>query len=223
MSYRCARCCEYKEENAFGLDKNDNRRKTCERCYQGVLQFYQNQRNQHPVITDDNWKQALPIEYPDLWCSKLGLVYNNRTGRVIGSVMKDGYLMVNINKKGHRVHHLIYETFIGPIPVGMVIDHINHVTCDNRLENLRIVTQQANCTGDHRLGLNRIKKPVTLRNLITGEERSFPSMNQASIALRCQSYSVKCVVDGVTNSVISKIDGSKWGLRPTPSVLRGGS
>lgn len=33
----------------------------------------------------------------------------------------------------------------GKIPEGMEIDHINHITDDNRIENLRLVTRKDNC------------------------------------------------------------------------------
>lgn len=57
---------------------------------------------------------------------------------------KDGYLRVltKIGKK--RVHRVIYETFVGTIPDGYEIDHINNIRNDNRLENLRCVTHKEN-------------------------------------------------------------------------------
>jgi len=39
---------------------------------------------------------------------------------------------------------VVYEAFVGDIPDGMVIDHINTNRADNRLENLRCVTQKEN-------------------------------------------------------------------------------
>ena len=42
------------------------------------------------------------------------------------------------------VHRLAYETFVGEIPQGLTIDHINTVRDDNRIDNLRCVTQKEN-------------------------------------------------------------------------------
>lgn len=56
----------------------------------------------------------------------------------------NGYLLVSTKIGLKRVHRVIYETFIGPIPDGFEIDHINTVRDDNRLENLRCVTCKEN-------------------------------------------------------------------------------
>lgn len=45
------------------------------------------------------------------------------------------------NKQAHRV---IWEMVNGPIPDGMVIDHVNGDPFDNRLHNLRLTTHSQN-------------------------------------------------------------------------------
>jgi hypothetical protein len=62
----------------------------------------------------------------------------------LGWLGKNGYYYVNIGRKKYSVHRLIIETFIGPIPKGMVVDHINRITTDNRIENLRVVSYREN-------------------------------------------------------------------------------
>ena len=48
-------------------------------------------------------------------------------------------------KLGHRfIHRIVYETFVGEIPEGYQIDHINTNKLDYRLENLRLVTAKEN-------------------------------------------------------------------------------
>ena len=42
------------------------------------------------------------------------------------------------------IHRFVYEFFHGPIPEGLVIDHINGDKADNRLHNLEAVTQKEN-------------------------------------------------------------------------------
>lgn len=54
-----------------------------------------------------------------------------------------GYRVASFN--GHKfVHRLVLEAFVGPLPSGMQVDHINAIRDDNRLENLRYVTPQGN-------------------------------------------------------------------------------
>lgn len=42
------------------------------------------------------------------------------------------------------VHRIIYETFVGEVPDGYEIDHINTIKTDYRLSNLRCVTPKEN-------------------------------------------------------------------------------
>lgn len=47
----------------------------------------------------------------------------------------------------------MYETFVGDIADGMVIDHINSIRHDNRFDNLRVITSEYNVkigSGSHR-------------------------------------------------------------------------
>ena len=61
---------------------------------------------------------------------------------------KDGYLMVNLykNKKGKRlkVHRLVAHMFVDGYFDGAEVDHINTISDDNRVENLRWVTTKEN-------------------------------------------------------------------------------
>ena len=63
---------------------------------------------------------------------------------VYGSPDKDGYLRVQCKGKTYKVHRLVFEAFKGPIPVNLVVDHINRVRDDNRIVNIRIVTASEN-------------------------------------------------------------------------------
>ena len=62
-------------------------------------------------------------------------------------INKDGYeyIRLSVNKKGKtfRVHQLVAFTFLD-IKSECVIDHINGIKIDNKVENLRFVTQRTN-------------------------------------------------------------------------------
>ena len=89
--------------------------------------------------------------HPKYEASSLGRIRNRKTGK-IRKLTRDnrlGYLRVCVNagfkKNAHpSVHRLILETFRGPAPVGTVACHNNGQHADNRIENLRWDTMQAN-------------------------------------------------------------------------------
>lgn len=58
-----------------------------------------------------------------------------------------GYFYARINPSKAALHRLI----VGDIPKGMVVDHINGNTLDNRKNNLRITTRTENNINKHKL------------------------------------------------------------------------
>lgn len=65
-------------------------------------------------------------------------------GDIVGYANTDGYLMVRIDDCFHMVHRLIWIYHNGIIPEGLQIDHIDGNKLNNKIENLRCVTQQEN-------------------------------------------------------------------------------
>ena len=60
----------------------------------------------------------------------------------------NGYIYVSLTKdtvrKNHYVHRLVAEAFIGDIPKGCVINHLDYDKSNNASENLEIVSQRDN-------------------------------------------------------------------------------
>ena len=78
--------------------------------------------------------------------SDFGNVRNAKTGRIMKLQNHNGYLRVSLNNNGKKlwlVHRLVLETFL-PID-GKEVNHKNHITSDNRLENLEWCTRSENC------------------------------------------------------------------------------
>ena len=65
-------------------------------------------------------------------------------GSIAGCIHPSGYKVVTVNSKTHKLHRIIWNMFVGPIPKGFYIDHINGNKIDNRIENLRLATNSQN-------------------------------------------------------------------------------
>lgn len=66
-----------------------------------------------------------------------------------GNEDNNGYLIVGLSNKNiikhKRIHRLVWETFMGEIPKGYDVHHINHNRQDNRLENLKLINKIEHC------------------------------------------------------------------------------
>lgn len=85
--------------------------------------------------------------------SNLGNVksFRNPKERILKpSITNSGYAQVILcksdTKKGVTIHQLIAMAFLNHTPCGLelVVDHINDIKTDNRLENLQVVTHRFN-------------------------------------------------------------------------------
>lgn len=74
-------------------------------------------------------------------------------GKEAGTINVHGYSILMYRKKGYLIHRLIWLIEKGTWPKG-VVDHINGIKTDNRIENLRDVTftQNTRNTYRHRAG-----------------------------------------------------------------------
>lgn len=102
----------------------------------------------HTKVTEDLpgeiWKTVYCSELHEV--SNLGRVRRKDNKKLITGSLKDGYLVVEIIKnKKFRVHRLVKQTF-DPIEnhETMIVDHINGIRTDNRLENLQWGTEEEN-------------------------------------------------------------------------------
>ena len=66
-----------------------------------------------------------------------------KVGSVAGSWDNEGYLRISVGGKRYLSHRLAWLYINGQLP-KLQIDHINHNRSDNRIANIREVTQQDN-------------------------------------------------------------------------------
>lgn len=79
----------------------------------------------------------------------------NRTNKekILKPKLDKGYLRVVLSKHGvvktKTIHQLVAESFLGHKPnkySGLIVDHINNIKTDNRVNNLQLTTQRNNVT-----------------------------------------------------------------------------
>lgn len=129
----------------------------CEKC--GELDWYVYSSNGHTrcrscrrkldghskreFISDDEWLEKRV--YPRLRGTESGC------WEWTGATRGEGYGSVAWKGAWYPVHRLIYEDKVGPIPEGLVIDHICHnLPCANP-DHLRPITHKQNCENQGRL------------------------------------------------------------------------
>ena len=87
-----------------------------------------------------------------------------RVDKPVGTLDKEGYLRVSITwnntTRVYYTHRLSWCLHHGEDPVGTGIDHINRTRTDNRIENLRLATQQENNL--NRTAYGRVKEKYIL-------------------------------------------------------------
>lgn len=77
--------------------------------------------------------------------SSKSCLINRKTRRPVGCIGNHGYYQVATRRFGMKLaHRIIWELHNGPIPEGMVIDHIDRNRSNNQLSNLRLVDYSQN-------------------------------------------------------------------------------
>lgn len=119
---------------------------------------------QSKVISSNELDETLffPIDdYKYYEINKNGEIRNIKTNKLLRTRLRNGYYIVDLYNNGKRItksiHKLIAETFLNKPNENYVVDHINCNRTDNRIENLRYVSQSQNSR-------NKLKcKKVTYR------------------------------------------------------------
>ncbi len=103
-------------------------------------------------------KELPPIERLNelfLYDSITGIVTRKRDNKIFTSKGYDGYMIVYINRKGYKLHRIVWALHTGEDPYPYEIDHINRKRSDNRIANLRLVTHKEQMCN---IGMNKNNK-----------------------------------------------------------------
>lgn len=132
-----------------------------------------------------------------------GSLFSKKSNRFLkASLQRAGYL--TYGSKLGTVHRLLAQHFLGGIPKGMCVNHIDGNKLNNSLNNLEIVTQQENTIHAYKTGLAKG---------LSGECNSQAKLSEKDCENLCQD-----LLNGLDNETI----GSKYGLHPRyVSLIRG--
>lgn len=79
---------------------------------------------------------------------QLSFQVRNRKEKILRLANKNGYSRIMLSKNRERkvyfVHILVYKTFIGPIPKGMQVNHIDECKTRNVVSNLNLMSPKEN-------------------------------------------------------------------------------
>lgn len=163
--------------------------------------------NKNECILDPEKEWRNIPEYPDYKINICGDIYSSYSN-IILMAQKNiyGYTTISLKKDGkyitNQVHVLIYETFVGPVSAGNIVDHIDRNKDHNHLSNLREVTPVVSAANRTyaKVVENKIYQYDTDGTLIK-EWKSVPELTEngynKDLILRCckgkQQYAYGCI------------------------------
>ena len=144
--------------------------------------------------------------------SKDGEILNVKTGKILKKILTvNGYLTFNIcdkkliKTKTYYIHRFEWKCIKGVIPEGFVIDHIDSVRTNNKIENLQLLTVSENIRKGN-------SKPIKSFNIKNNKQKKYESITSASLELDI-SFSIISNICRKVNyykTVISKKDGDRY-------------
>ena len=111
-----------------------------------------------PLYDQEDWRVIK--DYPNYIVTSLGRIFNIKTGKVLkvgknyssryqNRTYTTCYVILSNNGKTKKfyVHRLVANAFLDkPDGIDLVVNHKNHNTSDNRVENLEWIPRADNCS-----------------------------------------------------------------------------
>lgn len=140
--------------------------------------------NKQLIINGEIFKETSVKDY---FITSYGKIYSLKSKKIIKPfVTKNGHLRIElkVNKKPHKfyIHRLVYESWVGKLNDGFVIEHLDSNPSNNYYKNLKQSTQKENiqtCIDAYRRKAN--KKYIILLNNKNNKYYKFNSIKEMLI------------------------------------------
>ena len=152
---------------------------------------------------EEIWKEVSSAE--NYLVSNLGNVFSLKSKRLMKkNVSNRGYERVTIKGKQVSVHRLICIAFLGENEDKTIVNHINGIKTDNRLENLEWVTCRENTMHYYSsIPLREIKLKTCIRYekwmYINGKNRSIGRFKTPEEAMKAYYDKLKIINSSLTS------------------------
>lgn len=176
-----------------------------------------------PKVEKPVTEEIRETNIPGYWVSNLGRVFTTKTKKGKGHgrdginpygtelrvmvTMVNRHERVKLTYKGSRqvysVHRLVWEAFKGPIPEGMIIDHINGNGCCNWITNLQVITYSENTR--RAFTMNRVLKQSVRQT----ETLSYKQIGRVKELLKRDKYLNREIAKRVSGGDIDLLDPKK--------------
>lgn len=143
-------------------------------------------------------------------------IIQNRKGKIIKPYKNHkGYCQLRLSGKMYLVHRIVFETFVGEIPSGMQVNHIDENKENNSISNLNLMTckQNRNWGTAIKRGVEKFQKQIRKKigcfDYQTGELLyTFESITEASNYLNIGSGTISEIVNGTP--IKSKVNDKEY-------------
>ena len=120
-----------------------------------------------------------------------------------------------IKPKNYLIHRFEWECIKGVIPEGFVIDHIDSVKTNNKIENLQLLTLAENVRKGN-------SKPIVSFKIKNNKQKKYESISSASVELDISFSIISNICRKVKycKTVISKKDGDRYTFKFLEKMLK---
>jgi DNA-binding CsgD family transcriptional regulator len=148
---------------------------------------------------------------PDFDACRCGIIRRRiarqfyKVGHVIATFRHQrGYQYIKLRGRPYYVHRAVADAFYGPIPVGMVVNHIDGDKQNNRVENLEICTQAENV-------MHAMMTGLTKKSAILAKGSEIAALRKSGLSHRKIAQELGLSKAAVTKALkqLSKLDANE--------------